>query len=297
MTQIGTQLGRVVERERAARELAHQATHDALTGLPNRVLIVDQLSRSLARQLRRDGERASRCSSSTSTASRPSTTRSATRPATSCCARSPAGSGAVVRPQDTSGAWAATSSWSSARTLTAERPVVTIAERLGGVLRRARSSSTDEQFLVTASIGIVARRGGAEDAGTLLEQADAAMYRAKASGRARYEVFSEACASAIAAPSSSIERALRHATDAAASCGSTTSPAWTCAPGAVRASRRSCAGSTRARAADARRLHPAGRGDRPDRPDRAPGCSSEALPAARQRGRRRRGSPTCPGWR
>ncbi len=46
---IGTQLGRVVERARAARRLVHDATHDPLTGLPNRALFLDRLDAVIAR--------------------------------------------------------------------------------------------------------------------------------------------------------------------------------------------------------------------------------------------------------
>jgi diguanylate cyclase (GGDEF)-like protein len=53
MTQIGTQLGRVVERTRAEEKLVHDASHDPLTGLPNRALFIDRLKQALARNHRR----------------------------------------------------------------------------------------------------------------------------------------------------------------------------------------------------------------------------------------------------
>ncbi|MHB1279848.1 MAG: putative bifunctional diguanylate cyclase/phosphodiesterase [Acidithiobacillus sp.] len=44
----------VTEKRRLTSELAHQATHDALTGLPNRVLFMDRLGHEQAQTLRRE---------------------------------------------------------------------------------------------------------------------------------------------------------------------------------------------------------------------------------------------------
>lgn len=49
MAQVGTQLGRVVERSRTEDQLIHDASHDVLTGLPNRALFLDRLQRAVAR--------------------------------------------------------------------------------------------------------------------------------------------------------------------------------------------------------------------------------------------------------
>lgn len=44
---IGRQMGRFVDRRRSERSLVHQARHDALTNLPNRVLLNDRLPRAI----------------------------------------------------------------------------------------------------------------------------------------------------------------------------------------------------------------------------------------------------------
>lgn len=45
----------ITERKEAEEKLAHQALHDGLTGLPNRLLLVDRLRNAIARGMRHDG--------------------------------------------------------------------------------------------------------------------------------------------------------------------------------------------------------------------------------------------------
>lgn len=52
MNQIGTQLGRVMERKRAQTKLVYDATHDHLTGLPNRQLFLGRLEQALVKKKR-----------------------------------------------------------------------------------------------------------------------------------------------------------------------------------------------------------------------------------------------------
>ena len=72
----------ISKRKRAEERAEYLATRDALTGLPNRVLLHDRLEQAVV-QRRAQPRRLRRSCSSTWTASRRSTIRSATRWATS----------------------------------------------------------------------------------------------------------------------------------------------------------------------------------------------------------------------
>jgi len=52
MAEIGTQIGRLIERKRTEEQLIHDASHDPLTKLPNRALFMDRLTRALVRNKR-----------------------------------------------------------------------------------------------------------------------------------------------------------------------------------------------------------------------------------------------------
>ena len=69
--------------EQANAQLQHVATHDALTGLPNRLLLADRLDQAIA-QRRAAPAALCRHGRWTSIASNPSTTPSGTSPETSC---------------------------------------------------------------------------------------------------------------------------------------------------------------------------------------------------------------------
>src|SRR5207237_5635760 len=71
-----------------------------------------------------------------------------------------------------------------------EHAAIEMAERIAAVFTRPFILAGSEVF-VTTSIGIALARGG-ELASELIRDADAAMYRAKERGSARYELFDEA---------------------------------------------------------------------------------------------------------
>jgi diguanylate cyclase (GGDEF)-like protein len=188
MAQVGTHLGRVVERERAAQTLRHQATHDALTGLPNRVLLLDELQRALSRQRRRPGELTAvffldldGFKSVNDTLGHAAGDRVLRDVAQRLLG--------VIRPHDTLGRLSGDEFVIVCESLESEFPIATIADRLSEALL-APFELDGEQFLVSASVGIVLTETGDEPS-QLIQQADAAMYRAKELGRGRYEIFSD----------------------------------------------------------------------------------------------------------
>ena len=71
-----------------------------------------------------------------------------------------------------------------------ERDAIEMAERIASVFTRPFVLAGSEHF-ITTSIGIAIARGG-ELPAELIRDADAAMYRAKERGSARYELFDEA---------------------------------------------------------------------------------------------------------
>jgi predicted signal transduction protein with EAL and GGDEF domain len=216
MAQIGRQLGRVVERIHAQEQIAHQATHDALTGLANRVLFRDRLELALARAKRHGSFAAllfldldrfkdvndtfghsagdqllKAVSGRLQSALRASDTLARFGDEDFTLARF-GGDEFVVLCED----------------LLSEDAAVRIAERVQQALREPFLLGDDEHA-VTASIGIVLASGVDHDAESLLRNADIAMYRAKQRGAGNWEIFDEALR-ARALERVTTERALRH---------------------------------------------------------------------------------------
>jgi diguanylate cyclase (GGDEF)-like protein len=198
MAQIGRHLGRVVERIRAQEQIAHQATHDALTGLANRLLFRDRLELALARAERRgsfaallfvDLDRFKDVNDTVGHNAGDKLLRSvsdrlqAALRATDTLTRFPdevftlarfGGDEFVVLCED----------------LASEDGAVRIAERVQQALL-APFVLERKQHVVSASIGIVLARGADRDAEALLRDADIAMYRAKERGPGNWEIFDE----------------------------------------------------------------------------------------------------------
>jgi diguanylate cyclase (GGDEF)-like protein len=209
MAQVGTELGRVVERRRAADRLVHQATHDALTGLPNRVLISDELGCALSR-LRRDpvGRTAvffvdlDGFKAINDTLGHASGDRILREVA--------ARLRQVVRPHDTFGRLSGDEFILVCELLAGEQAIAEIGERIIATLCEPFVLD-GEPFQLGASIGVTLAAPEKEPA-ELIAEADAAMYRAKQLGRGRCETYSEELGARLRRRSE-LERALRSARD------------------------------------------------------------------------------------
>jgi diguanylate cyclase (GGDEF)-like protein/PAS domain S-box-containing protein len=185
--QVG-QIVDITERKAIAERLAHAAIHDPLTGLPNRVLLVDRLEHALHQAQRRqskvgviflDLDRFKLVNDRLGHAAGDELLRVLSERLRN-----------AVRPGDTVARFGGDEFVIVCDDVAYEREVVDVAERIAEMIARPATIVAREVF-VTASLGIVITRRAGHSAGELLRDADAAMYRAKDQGRARIELFDE----------------------------------------------------------------------------------------------------------
>jgi diguanylate cyclase (GGDEF)-like protein/PAS domain S-box-containing protein len=200
----------VTERKTAELRLVHDAFHDALTSLPNRALFTDLLARSIGRAQRRgeyefallflDIDRFKIINDSLGHLVGDQLLVAIARRLERC-----------VRPGDT----VARLGGDEFTILVDDTQGVSDATRVADRIQRELNlpfNISGQEIFTSTSIGIALSATGYERPDDLLRDADIAMYRAKALGKARYEVFDQAM-HASAVSQLQLETDLRRALD------------------------------------------------------------------------------------
>jgi diguanylate cyclase (GGDEF)-like protein/PAS domain S-box-containing protein len=203
-----SQVEDITEQKHLLARLEFDATHDLLTGLPGRVLILDHLELALAAARRSGGSVAvlfidldnfKHVNDSFGHAAGDELLVSVARRLR-----------AAVRAVDTAGRLSGDEFVVVAPDLASAHDAIPIAERIRQLLGEPFVVRGAEIY-ISASIGIATSEAGS-DAATLLRESDTAAYRAKDNGRDRVEVFDDVLRDAVALRSET-ESALRRALD------------------------------------------------------------------------------------
>ena len=189
-TRMAGSLTDITERKSAEEQLVHDAFHDSLTNLPNRALFTDLLARSLGRAKRRaeyrfavlftDLDRFKVVNDSLGHATGDELLKAITRRIERC-----------IRPGDTLARLGGDEFTILVDDIGDASDATRVADRIQHELAQPFNLGGHEVF-TSASIGIALSASGYQAADDLLRDADIAMYRAKALGKARYEVFDTA---------------------------------------------------------------------------------------------------------
>jgi diguanylate cyclase (GGDEF)-like protein/PAS domain S-box-containing protein len=243
---VGHVLGSAIQRRLSEDRARHDALHDPLTGLPNRSLLLDRLEHALYRSQQQgtkvavlflDIDNFKLINDSLGHSTGDELLR-AVAPRL----------GTAVRPADTIARFGGDEFVVLAEDLEDEREAHMLAERLAGSFTTPFVLQ-GEPHVLTASIGVV-MSSGANAAGDIIRDADAAMYRAKDRGRNRYEVFDDAMRARVVErlrTENELRRAL--AQDELNLCYQ---PYFSLDDGTIAASRRCFAGSTPSAACSSR---------------------------------------------
>ncbi len=168
--------------------LQHEATHDLLTGLPNRALLLDRLHQALANAERQgsmlallfiDLDRFKRINDSLGHHAGDHVLQEVTSRLQ-----------ASVRSGDTIARWGGDEFIILMDRLHDRSAVVTVARKLLDLLDREFEADGNANLLLSCSIGISVGPTDSFDAATLLSMADTAMYRGKLEGGNRYTFYS-----------------------------------------------------------------------------------------------------------
>jgi diguanylate cyclase (GGDEF)-like protein len=175
-----------IERKRAELQLSHQALHDPLTNTANRALLTDRLAQAVAALERSESSLAvyfldldhfKRVNDSLGHDAGDELLVASARRLEE-----------VLRPTDTVARIGGDEFVVLCTGVRSRRDVFVIAERLQAAVAEP-FTVRDTEVRITVSIGIAVTESGDAEPVTLLRDADAAMYRAKDLGRARWQLF------------------------------------------------------------------------------------------------------------
>ncbi|MDO8184006.1 EAL domain-containing protein [Conexibacter sp. JD483] len=214
---VAGHLERVAERVAARERIVHQTLHDALTGLPNRVLFEDRLGLALTRARRRgtqtavlflDVDRFKLVNDTLGHRAGDALLREVAQRLRT-----------AVRASDTVARFGGDEFAVLCEELNDERDALRVANSLHAALSVPCELGGDggdlgsESLVLSTSVGVAVARGREATPEELLRDADAAMYRAKELGRSRTELFDERLRARLDARLR-VERELHQALDA-----------------------------------------------------------------------------------
>ena len=198
---IGIHLYMAVMQRRVEDMIRHQASHDLLTGLPNRLLFNERLALALATMHQRqeilaviflDLDYFKTINDTLGHAVGDQLLKKVARRLKSC-----------LRETDTMARWGGDEFTILLSNVGCTDDVTEIAERILEVMSVPFQFEDDGEtehaasFHVKASLGIAIAPYDGKDSETLLKNADAAMYRAKQNGRNNYQIYTDAIGSKI----------------------------------------------------------------------------------------------------
>ncbi len=181
-------LGDLTDAVASARQLSHAATHDALTGLPNRVLVLDRLRQALARNQRGAGrlavlfldlDRFKRINDSLGHHIGDEVLRITAERLQAVC-----------RANDTVGRWGGDEFVLVMEAVDAHDAAAIVADKVVQALSQPLQLDGFD-VPCSCSVGIALAPDDGTDADELLAMADAAMYLAKSQSGARHQFYSK----------------------------------------------------------------------------------------------------------